>query len=158
MQKARYAHAPGQVMERKLLHFKRTENSLQLGVQEAVPPQLPCLGIQPILFLRCFASSLTTPGAFFLPVLSHRDPGSSSRFPLTACFLIEILSLVSLASVLLLAHGLCTFQNLFHIFGIHCSIPWPGQFPELTHTGVLSGNHTYTHGHTHSPERKLAYM
>ena len=63
-QKARYAHSPGQVMERKLLHFKRTENSLQLGVQEAVPPQLLCLGIQPILFLGCFASSLTAPRCF----------------------------------------------------------------------------------------------
>ena len=149
-QKARYANSPGQVMERKLLHFRRTENSLHLGVQEAVPPQLLCLVIQPILFLRCFASSLTAPRCF-LPAC----PFSQRSREQQAGFHLQLAS--SLRFSVLFPWLQCFCWPMVYVpfkisFTFLASIlPSPGQaksHSSHTHTGVLSGNHTYTHGHT----------
>ena len=148
-QKARYAHSPGQVMERKLLHFKRTENSLQLGVQEAVPPQLLCLGIQPILFLGCFASSLTAPRCF-LPAC----PFSQRSREQQAGFHLQLAS--SLRFSVLFTWFQCFCWPMIYVpFKISFTF-WHPFFHPLArpiptvhiHTGVPSGNHTYTHGHT----------
>ena len=92
----------------------------------------------PFSFSHSVHSHWPPPVAFFQPLLSGRDPGCSSLFLLIACLLGEILGHVSLTSMLLLPHGLCTLHKFFHVFCVHSSISSPAR---------SDSSHTDTHMH-----------